>query len=88
MTLGWTGPRAPRLSSDALDDIGFDEFSVDDHARNILFGCKANAYWVCDRAPFTVRAKLQKQMQRYRIEEAERFRSFFIENRPYHEYRS
>ncbi|KAK1861849.1 hypothetical protein I4F81_004429 [Pyropia yezoensis] len=67
---------------DALEDVGFDEFSVDDHARNILFGCKAHANRVCDRAPLTVRATLRKLMECYNVEEAQRLRALVIEQEP------
>lgn len=36
---------------------------VDEHAQSILFGCKAHAHRVCDRAPLSVRASLRKLIE-------------------------
>lgn len=63
----------------ALEDVGFDVFSVDEHARSILFGCKAYAHRVCDWAPVTVRATLRELLECYNIEEAERLRALVIQ---------
>eukprot|EP00170_Pyropia_yezoensis_P003972 contig_16394_g3983 len=67
---------------DALEDVGFDEFSIDDHARSIPFGCQAHTNLVCDRAPLTVRATLRKLMDCYNLDEAERLRALVIEQEP------
>lgn len=67
---------------DALEDVGIDEFSVDDHARSMLFGCKAHANRVCDRAPLTVRTTLRKLMDCYNLDEAKRLRALVIEQEP------
>ncbi|KAK1857516.1 hypothetical protein I4F81_000133 [Pyropia yezoensis] len=67
---------------DALIDVGFDDFDVDEHARSILFGCKAHANRVCDRAPLTVRATLRRLIECYNLEEAERLRALVIQQEP------
>lgn len=63
---------------DALEDVGFDDFTVDEHARSILFGCTAHAHRVCDRAPVSVRATLRKLIECHNIAEAQRLRAAVI----------
>ncbi|KAK1866180.1 hypothetical protein I4F81_008700 [Pyropia yezoensis] len=67
---------------DALEDVGFDEFSVDEHAQSILFGCKAHAHRVCERAPLSVRATLRKLIACHNVAEAERLRASVIQTEP------
>ena len=67
---------------DALEDVGFDEFDADGHARNILFGCKAHANRVCDRAPLTVRGSLRQLIECVNVDEAQRLRALVIQREP------
>jgi len=67
---------------DALEDVGFDEFDADGHARNILFGCKAHANRVCDPAPLTVRAPLRQLTECVNVDEAQRLRALVIQHEP------
>jgi len=67
---------------DALEDVGFDEFDADGHAGNILFGCKAHANRVCDRAPLTVRAPLRQLIECVNVDEAQRLRALVIQREP------
>lgn len=60
---------------DALVAVGFDGFSVDEHASNILFGCAAHANRVCDRAPTSVRAWMRQLMTCHSLPEAARLRA-------------
>eukprot|EP00170_Pyropia_yezoensis_P002108 contig_8933_g2112 len=81
VTLAFSASLAGGLC-DALEDVGLDKSSVDEHARSIRFGCNAHAHRVCDRAPVTVRATLRKLLQYYTIEEAERLRALVIRQEP------
>ena len=67
---------------DALENVGFEEFDADGHARNILFGCQAHANRVCDRAPLPVRDLMRQLMECHNINEAERLRALVIQCEP------
>jgi len=67
---------------DALEDIGLDKFDADGHAKNIIFGCKARANRVCDRAPLTVRAPLRQPIECVNVDEAQRLRALVIQREP------
>lgn len=60
---------------DALVAVGFDGFSVDEHASNTLFGCAAHANRACDRAPTSVRAWMRQLMNCHSLPEAARLRA-------------
>lgn len=60
---------------DAPVAVGFDGFSVDEHASNILFGCAAPANRVCDRAPTSARAWMRQLMTCHSLPGAARLRA-------------
>ncbi|KAK1862814.1 hypothetical protein I4F81_005381 [Pyropia yezoensis] len=67
---------------DALVAVGFDGFSVDEHASNILCGCAAHANRVCDRAPTSVRAWMRQLMSCHSLPEAARLRARVTQMEP------
>jgi len=62
-----------------VEDPNMDEFGTEEHARNILFGCKAHTNLLCDRAPLIVRALLRPLVECYSDGEAERLRALVIQ---------
>jgi len=59
---------------DALVGVGFDGFSVDEHAAHLLFGCAAHANRLCDHAQVAVRSLMRRLMTCHNQETAEKLR--------------